>query len=150
MPDGSDAPAAAAAARPLVALDTSAAVPLVMRRHQAHKLVREAVHGRLPVLTFHSQIETYAVLTRLPGDARVSPADAARVLAANFGPPLQLRLSGDDLLPVLLASADVAGGATYDAVVALTAMRAGVLLLTRDARAMNTYQRIGVHFQVVG
>lgn len=133
-----------------MALDTSVAVPLVMRRHEAHTLVREAVRGQPPVLTFHSLIETYAVLTRLPGDARVSPADAARVLATNFGPPLPLRLSGDDALPGRLASADVAGGAAYDAVVALTALGAGALLLTRDARAISTYQRIGVDFRVLG
>jgi hypothetical protein len=49
-----------------------------------------------------------------------------------------------------LASADVAGGAAYDAVVALRALGAGALLLTRDARAISTYQRIGMDFRVLG
>ena len=35
-----------------------------------------------------SSATTYSVLTRLPGDARLAPADAARLLNARFPSPL--------------------------------------------------------------
>ncbi|MDN5915306.1 MAG: hypothetical protein L0I76_09405 [Pseudonocardia sp.] len=74
----------------VLALDTGVAVPLLMRSHQAHSTVVTALSGRDLVLTAHSLAETYSVLTRLPGDARVAPADAAQLIEANFGPALLL------------------------------------------------------------
>ena len=70
-----------------LAVDTSAAVALIMASHVAHRAVRRHLRGRDLVLTQHSLAETYSVLTRLPGDARVAPADAVRLIEANFGPP---------------------------------------------------------------
>ena len=60
-----------------MALDTSVAVPFLMRGHAAHTYVRRRLAGTETVLTAHSLVETYSVLTRLPGDARVAPARAA-------------------------------------------------------------------------
>ena len=69
-----------------LALDTSAAIPLLMASHVAHRQVRRQLRGRDLVLTQHSLAETYSVLTRLPGDARVAPLDAVRLIGASFGP----------------------------------------------------------------
>jgi hypothetical protein len=43
-----------------------------------------------------------------------------------------------------LARLGVASGATYDALIALTAAGDGRVLLTRDRRAAATYSRLGV------
>jgi toxin FitB len=132
-----------------LALDTSAAVPLLMRSHAAHASVRSAVADRTPVLTAHSLAETYSVLTRLPGDARVSAADAVRLLETNFGPALLVPPAIAGALPSVLAPYGIAGGAVYDALVGLAAREAGVRLLTRDARALGTYAALGVETEIV-
>ncbi len=130
-----------------IALDTSAAIPLLVRRHYAHAAVREAIDGRIARLTGHSLAETYAVLTRLPGDARLSPQDAARLIEANFAEPALVPDAVAAELPRTLARAGVAGGATYDALVAIAADSAGCELLTRDRRAIGTYLRLTARFR---
>jgi predicted nucleic acid-binding protein len=132
-----------------VAFDTSAAVPLVVRSHVAHAAVRRHVMGRPAILTTHSLAETYSVLTRLPGDARVAPLDAVRLLEANFGPALPVPQSEVIRLPGVLAPVGIAGGAVYDALVGLAARAAGVPLATRDARALGTYAALGVEVEVI-
>lgn len=130
-------------------MDTSAAIPLLVRTHVAHDAVRRRVGGRALVLTAHSQAETYSVLTRLPGDARLAAADAVRLIEANFGPvaaPDTATVAG---LPGVLAPLGIVGGAVYDALVALAAKSAGTPLLTRDARAIGTYSAIGVPVEVI-
>src|SRR5689334_18017493 len=52
----------------LVALDTSVAVPLLLRNHAAHSEVVRWWDRREVVLSGHAAVETYAVLTRLPGN----------------------------------------------------------------------------------
>lgn len=90
------------------------------------------------------------MLTRLPSGLAVAPASAARVLAGRFSePPLRL----DDLQRAgaleRLARAGVSGGASYDGLVALEAAAHERALLTLDARAQPTYQRLGVAFLAV-
>ena len=46
-----------------LAVDTSAAVALIMASHVAHRAVRRHLRGRDLVLTQHSLAETYSVLT---------------------------------------------------------------------------------------
>jgi len=133
-----------------LAFDTSAAVPLLLRSHTAHAVVRRHAAGRTPVLTAHSLAETYSVLTRLPGDARVTAGDAARLLEATFDAVLALPTSESTTLPSLVAPLRVAGGAVYDALVGLAARAAGVPLATRDARALGTYTALGVRLEVIG
>lgn len=132
-----------------LAFDTSAAVPLVVRSHTAHSSVRRHAAGRSAVLTTHSLAETYSVLTRLPGDARLSAADAARLLEATFGPVLEMPAGESGALPRVLAPLGITGGAVYDALVGLAARAAGVPLLTRDARAQATYAALGVATEIV-
>jgi toxin FitB len=73
-----------------VAVDTSVAVPLVVRSHQHHAEVVRWWAGQELALSGHALAETYSVLTRLRGDARLSAADAARLLDARFATPLTL------------------------------------------------------------
>ncbi|MBX3067228.1 MAG: hypothetical protein IT191_04675 [Microbacteriaceae bacterium] len=43
----------------------------------------------------------------------------------------------------------VAGGATYDGLIALTALEHNVVLATRDARARSTYEAVGAVVEIV-
>jgi predicted nucleic acid-binding protein len=132
-----------------VAVDTSVAVPLVVQTHRAHGAVRRWWNGRDIVLSGHALAETYSVLTRLPGDLRLAPADAARLLNERFGPPLVLGRRLANRLPDVLSDLAIAGGAVYDALVALAAKEHGHELATRDARAKSTYDAVGVPVIVV-
>lgn len=127
-----------------LALDTSAAIPLLMSSHVAHRAARHQLRGHDLVLTQHSLAETYSVLTRLPGDARVAPADAVRLIDANFGPPALLPVEMAAAVPVLLAELNIVGGAVYDGLVGLAARSSSLPLATRDLRAVSTYSALGV------
>jgi predicted nucleic acid-binding protein len=134
----------------LIALDTSVAIPLLVQTHQEHAAVVSWWAGREVALSGHAQVETYAVLTRLPGDLRLAPLDAARLLKERFAPPLLMKIGVARRLPDILCKLEIAGGAVYDAVVALAAVGNQVPLATRDARAKATYDRVGIEVQVVG
>ena len=133
-----------------LAFDTSAAVPFLMRAHTAHSAVRRHVAARTAFLTAHSLAETYSVLTRLPGDARVSADDAVRLIEANFATVLETPADATRALPRVLAPLGIVGGAVYDALVGLATRAAGVPLVTRDARALATYTALGVDVEVCG
>ena len=127
-----------------LALDTSVAIPLLIATHRAHATVSRWWNGRDVALSGHAVAETYSVLTRLPGDLRLTPADAARLLGERFGEPLLLGPDVAGRLPEVLARLGIAGGAVYDALVALAALEHGADLATRDARAKSTYDTVGV------
>jgi toxin FitB len=132
-----------------IAVDTSVAIPLIVRSHHDHAAVVRWWNGQEVALTGHSLAETYSVLTRLPGDARLAPADAARLLNARFPGPLLLSRSRSRKLLDTLSRLGIAGGAVYDALVALAAQEHAVSLATRDARAQGTYDAVGVKVIVV-
>jgi predicted nucleic acid-binding protein len=131
-------------------VDTSVAVPLLVRTHAAHAAVVRWWDGREVALSGHALAETYSVLTRLPGDLRLAPADAARLIAERFVEPLVLGPEAARRLPDVLSRLGIAGGAVYDALVALAAVAHGASLATRDARARPTYETVGVEVLVAG
>lgn len=92
--------------------------------------------------------ETYSVLTRLPGDLRLAPIDAARLLHERFAAPLVLDGPSSARIPELLSKAGIAGGAVYDALVALAAVEHDADLATRDQRARATYEAVGARVVV--
>jgi toxin FitB len=132
-----------------VAVDTSVAVPLLVRSHQHHAAVVQWWDGQELALSGHALAETYSVLTRLPGDARLAAADAARLLDARFKTPLVLSGEHARKVHATLSSSGVVGGAVYDALVALAAKEHRVPLATRDARARGTYDAVGVKVIIV-
>ncbi|MGD9619006.1 MAG: type II toxin-antitoxin system VapC family toxin [Mycolicibacterium sp.] len=133
----------------VIAVDTSVAVPLVVSTHRAHSAVADWWNGRPVALSGHALVETYSVLTRLPGDARLTAADAATLIKERFADPLLLAAADTARLTELLAAQGIAGGAVYDAIVGLAAARSGCVLATRDARATGTYQAVGATIEVV-
>ena len=133
----------------MIAVDTSVAVPLLVKEHAAHAAVLEWWTGRDVALSGHALAETYSVLTRLPGDARLAPSDAARLIESRFGASVTLSDETSRALPRRLADLGIAGGAVYDAMVGLAAKQDNLVLATRDARAKVTYDAVGVTVEVV-
>lgn len=134
---------------PRFAVDTSVAIPLLVASHEAHDSVRSWAMGRSLSLSGHALAETYSVLTRLPGDARVSPKDAVRLIDDSFPENLVLPVARAREVHRDLARLGISGVATYDALVALAARDRGAVLATRDARARPTYEAVGVQVEVV-
>jgi len=131
------------------AVDTSVAIPLLVRSHTHHMDVVRWWDGRELTLSGHALAETYSVLTRLPGDARLSGPDAARLLDARFTAPRVLSGSTAQEVHTTLSRLGIAGGAVYDGLVALAAKEHDLALATRDARARGTYDAVGVKVIIV-
>jgi toxin FitB len=87
----------------------------------------------------------------MPPAHRLAPTIAAELLDGWFPHEETLAPSAELVRGVvrLCSERGVAGGAVYDALVALTAREADALLLTRDARAARSYERVGVRFELV-
>lgn len=124
------------------ALDTSVLVAAFQSWHTAHDAALAAVERVLeegrPVVPVHVLLETYSVLTRMPGPMRLSPDDAFRLLDETLRDKAEIvDLEGGAGFALLqtLRGARVAGGAVYDALIAAVAHRAGARrLLTLNAR----------------
>lgn len=136
-------------AEAVLAVDTSVAVPLLMFGHDAHAMVSNTVANQPLALPAHAQAETYSVITRLPGDARVASSDAVALITANFSRVLIVSDTTVEQLLRICADAGIAGGAIYDAMVALAARDHDVELLTRDRRAQATYAQLNVRFRLL-
>lgn len=127
----------------MIALDSSVVVACFGAWHENHAAALDVLNQdpRLPV---HAALEAYSVLTRLPDPFRAEPATVAEFLRRTFsGPRLALEPQEHDALPTRLARLGVAGGAVYDALIALTTHAAGAELVTLDRRALGIYQRCG-------
>jgi len=130
-------------------LDTSVAIPFLMRGHPAHAATQAALPERELGLAGHASFETYSVLTRMPEPARTSPATAIRLIRHNF--PASRYLSADraEALLTRLAEQGISGAAVYDALVAAAALEHDSILVTRDRRAVSTYASVGVELLVL-
>jgi toxin FitB len=133
-----------------LALDTSVAIPLLVATHREHAAVVRWCGDRQMALSGHAVAETYSVLTRLPGDLRVLPEDAARLLRIRFSAPLALSRKAVVKLPGTLSGLKISGGAVYDALVGLAAAEHGAQLATRDGRARATYEAVGAQVVIAG
>lgn len=128
--------------------DTSVLIPALAAWHPHHAEVRPLTRG-LTHIPANVLLETYSVLTRLPAPHRVSAAAAGTLLAAL---PLDVvQLPAREHLDIVssLAAQDIRGGAVYDALVAATAAHHSLDLLTRDRRAIRTYDAVGVAYRLV-
>ena len=113
--------------------DTSVMIAAVCSWHEHHQATveelarrtrqREEMVAAAPVL-----IEAYSVLTRLPPPYRLRPADALAVMEGSWSRAEVAALAGTDIWPLLrgLPGPGIAGGSTYDAVVAACARKARV------------------------
>lgn len=133
----------------MIAVDTSVVVAAFASWHEAHRASAQLLDRR-PRLPAHALIESYSVLTRLPAPHRADAGIVAAFLAERFrSPPLTLPGDAQAALIATAAAAGLTGGSVYDALIAATAKHAGTVLHTRDRRAVPTYERIGVRFEVL-
>jgi predicted nucleic acid-binding protein len=107
-------------------------------------------HWTVPCVSLSTAVETYSVLTRLPAPHR-APGNVVRdFLASRFREPfLRLSVSAYREFVLQLPDHGVAGGASYDALVAATAASHAAELLTCDRRAAPVYGRYGVRVQIL-
>lgn len=133
----------------MIAVDTSVVVAAFASWHESHRASAQLLDRR-PRLPAHSLIESYSVLTRLPAPHRAHAGIVAAFLAERF-PSQPLALPGDAhaALIAAAAAARLTGGSVYDALIAATAKHAGAVLYTRDRRAVPTYEKIGVRYEVL-
>ena len=136
-------------ARRLYAADTSVAIAALDETHEAHVPTLAAVARCRPALAGHARWETFAVLTRLPGALRVTPAVAHDVLRRSFPDACWLDATEQSDLFDRLPTLGITGGAIYDALVGAAAIASGRLLLSRDRRADRTYSLLGAEVEFV-
>ena len=118
-------------------------------QNPAHGDALDVTRGRALGLAGHAAFETYSVLTRLPGSARVSPGAAAAIIARAFPATVPLPVPAARSAVALFADAGIAGGSVYDGLVGLAAREAGLPLLTCDRRALGTYAALGVQIRLI-
>lgn len=133
----------------MIAVDTSVVVAAFASWHEGHATAA-ATLARRPRLPAQVALESFSVLTRLPAPHRAPAQVVAEFLGTAF-PATPLTLSGAAQLALieLAARAGLAGGAIYDALIAATAKQAKATLVTRDRRALSTYEAIGAHVELL-
>jgi len=125
------------------------AVALVVADHEHHAVSTEALGDRRLGLAGYAAFETFSVLTRLPPPARRSPKIVAQLIAANFPESRFLSAAAAKALLDDVVRAGIAGGSVYDALVGATAAEHGIVLATRDRRALETYRALGVGVELL-
>jgi predicted nucleic acid-binding protein len=130
-------------------VDSSIAIAAILADHEAHTLADDAL-SRSDITIAHVAAETYSVLTRVPPPLRLDAGTAARIVGARL-PRKVVTLDADRhaSAPERLAAAQISGGATYDGLIALTALDHDLVLLSRDHRAARAYSALGVRFQLL-
>jgi predicted nucleic acid-binding protein len=133
----------------VTAADTSVVVAAFASWHAGHAASAAALARRVR-LPAHAALESFSVLTRLPAPHTAAPGGVLEFLQLRFAGVL-LALPGKAHATLLheVVAAGIAGGAIYDALIAATAKHAGATLLTRDRRAVPTYEKIGARFELI-
>jgi predicted nucleic acid-binding protein len=133
----------------LNAVDTSVVVAAFSSWHVHHERARAAMRDQ-PHLPSHAAVEAYSVLTRLPNPYRSTPQLVHAYLSRAFG-ERTLPIGDASIIALLgeLAALGIAGGAAYDALIALTARIHDATLFTLDGRARETYDRLGVRAKLL-
>jgi predicted nucleic acid-binding protein len=126
----------------IFAVDTSCMVAAVCEWHEEHAAALSEIERRLDegermAVPAHALAETYAVLTRLPAPHRLSPTDAWQLIDENFArSAIVVALPAKSYVTVLRRAVTqaIAGGRTYDAIIAECARQA-------KAEALLTFNR---------
>ncbi|HET7177678.1 MAG TPA: PIN domain-containing protein [Solirubrobacterales bacterium] len=137
----------------MIAPDTSVLVAGFVSGHRFHEAAVSALSevragGRLIA---HTTAETFAVLSAPGGIYRAEP-DAVVAYLDQFldgSSPIQARPDAYREALGLLAGDGRAGGAIYDALIALTARDAQATLVSLDLRAERTYALCGIEARLL-
>jgi len=131
--------------------DTSVLVAGFVSSHRFHRdvlrhLGEVQTHGNLIA---HTIAETYSVLSAPGGIYRAEPQAVIAYLGQFIADePIGMRPSSYLEALDLLAGANRAGGAVYDALIGLAARDADVTLLSLDIRAQPIYEQCGAEIQI--
>jgi predicted nucleic acid-binding protein len=137
--------------------DTSCMIAAVCTWHEHHTRAVQEIERRLSrgeemIVAAPALVEAYAVLTRLPPPHRLSPADALALLEGNFMNASKIvALDGKSYRVLLRQALDdgIAGGRTYDAVIAACAFQAkATALLTFNERHFLSFAQRGLEIIV--
>jgi toxin FitB len=129
--------------------DSSIAIAALLRDHPDHEAAARAL-AECDATIAHVASETYSVLTRLPAPHRADATSAASALEQRLPPSYAVLDAGAHARAFSrLAAAGVSGGATYDGLIALTALEHDLRLISRDARAARAYRALGVDFRLL-
>lgn len=132
------------------AADTSFVVAAFASWHESHNTARAALDEGVGLIA-HCALETYSVLTRMPPPHRCPGDVVAEFLRLRFAEAwLGLDAGSFKRFVLDLPVRGVSGGASYDALIAATAARHGVQLLTCDRRAAAVYDRYGIRYRFIG
>lgn len=123
--------------------DSSVLIPAVQTWHQHQRRARAELRRRLDdgeqmLLAGHALVECYAVLTRLPPPLRLPPQRVLELIHASYiEKGTVVALDPERYLELLAtaAASGIAGGRTYDALIAASARAANAdVLLTFNVR----------------
>jgi predicted nucleic acid-binding protein len=135
----------------LIAPDSSVLIPALASFHTAHEPSLAALSLEKPRLIAHVAFETVSVLTRMPDGQRVDSATAMAALERTFPEPwLALDATRQRSCLKRACAAGIRGGALYDALIAATALRHGVTLISADRRAGSSYEGMGASVSFLG
>lgn len=117
-----------------ILLDTSVLVAALVEKHPNHTLAfpwlqKAKAKAFTGFVAAHSVAELYSILTTLPIRPRISPATAAQMIKRDVIDQLQVvSLSKEDYAAVIehLATENIVGGSTYDALLLRAAVSANV------------------------
>lgn len=105
-----------------IGIDSSVIVAAVHANHPHHALATnwlvQSLKDHHLVVCHHSILESYAVLTRLPGELRVTPSEARDLLTATVQANMSVAgFQADSIWTMIesLAMSSVVGGHSYDA-----------------------------------
>ena len=130
--------------------DSSVAVAAFSEWHPSHSDAHRALIGGEVGIVSHAAFETYSVLTRLREPHTMSAEVVWTWLDDTFADRwLGLPAGAQRLALGRLQSLGIAGGATYDGLIAVTAAGSGATLVTLDRRALPIYQRVGAAYELV-
>jgi predicted nucleic acid-binding protein len=118
-------------------------------RHAAREIQQRLQRREKLVVAAPAMVEGYAVLTRLPPPHRLSPEDSLTLLEANFikgAVMIALQVGSYRDLLRQAPKNGVAGGQTYDAVIAMCAVkaRASALLTFNPSDFLFAAQQIDI------
>ena len=131
----------------MIAVDSSVAIAAFGDWHELNERAVELLDEGAAIPA-HARLETYSVLTGFPPPHRAPAELVVAWLGDRFSRVLPPPSAHDQrAMLALLARSGRIGGAVYDALVALTAKRAGATLVTADRRASPIYELVGVSFR---
>lgn len=128
--------------------DTSVIVAAAQSWNPANKIAGEALVGCRRAIS-HTLLETYSVLTRSPSPFRIDAETAHAWITTQFNSEISLPENSHMSTITRLHELQIMGGAVYDGIIALTASHFRATLLSLDQRAVKTYLKCGVKFQLL-